>query len=47
MPTYQLIYGALSALPVFLVWIYLGWIIVLAGAAVTATLAEGARRSRG
>jgi membrane protein len=46
-PTYQLIYGALSALPVFLVWIYLGWIIVLAGAAVTATLAEGARRSRG
>ena len=46
-PTYQLIYGALSALPVFLLWIYFGWIIVLAGAAVTATLAEGARRSRG
>jgi membrane protein len=45
-PTYQLIYGALSALPVFLLWIYVGWIIVLAGAAVTATLAEGARRSR-
>jgi len=45
-PTYQLIYGALSALPVFLLWIYFGWIIVLAGAAVTATLAEGARRPR-
>jgi membrane protein len=45
-PTYQLIYGAVSALPVFLVWIYLSWIIVLAGAAVSATLAEGPRRSR-
>jgi membrane protein len=47
-PTYQLIYGALSALPVFLLWIYLCWLIVLVGAAVSATLAEGgARRSRG
>ncbi len=45
-PTYQLVYGALSAVPVFLVWIYMGWIIVLAGAAVTATLAEGGRRPR-
>ena len=40
-PTYQLIYGALSAIPVFLLWIYLCWIIVLAGAAVSATLAQG------
>ena len=45
-PTYQLIYGALSALPVFLLWIYLCWLIVLAGAAVSATLAEGTRRAR-
>ena len=45
-PTYQLIYGALSAVPVFLLWIYLCWIIVLAGAAISATLAEGARRAR-
>jgi len=45
-PTYQLIYGALSAIPVFLVWIYLCWIIVLTGAAVTATLADGGRRGR-
>lgn len=44
--SYELVYGALSALPVFLAWIYLCWIIVLAGAAVSATLAEGARRSR-
>jgi membrane protein len=44
--TYQVVYGALSALPVFLVWVYLCWIIVLAGAAVSATLADGARRPR-
>ncbi len=39
-PTYKIVYGALAALPVFLVWIYLCWIIVLAGAAVTASLTE-------
>ena len=39
-PTYELVYGALAALPVFLIWIYLCWWIVLSGAAVTATLAE-------
>lgn len=39
-PTYKLVYGALAALPLFLIWIYLCWLIVLAGAAITATLAE-------
>ena len=39
-PTYEAVYGALAALPVFLIWIYLCWLIVLAGAAMTATLAE-------
>ncbi|MEO5702021.1 MAG: YihY family inner membrane protein [Casimicrobiaceae bacterium] len=37
-PTYKAVYGALAALPVFLIWIYLCWIIVLVGAAVTAAL---------
>lgn len=41
--TYQMIYGALAAVPLFLIWIYVSWIILLAGAALTATLAE--RRS--
>ena len=54
-PTYELVYGALAALPVFLIWIYLCWLIVLTGAAITATLTlppdaapgrrAGARRS--
>jgi len=43
-PTYRLVYGALAALPIFMVWVYVGWLVVLTGAAVTATLAEGARR---
>jgi membrane protein len=36
--TYRLIYGAIAALPVFLIWIYLSWTIVLAGAVLTAEL---------
>jgi membrane protein len=43
--TYQMVYGALAAIPLFLIWIYVSWIIVLAGAALSATLAE--RRSAG
>ncbi len=37
-PTYRAIYGAVAALPVFLIWIYLSWVITLLGAQVTATL---------
>ena len=34
-PTYEILYGALAAFPLFLLWIFVFWMIVLAGAAVT------------
>lgn len=44
-PTYQIVYGAIAALPLFLIWVYLSWMILLVGAAISATLAEsGAQR---
>jgi uncharacterized BrkB/YihY/UPF0761 family membrane protein len=33
-------------LPLFLIWIYVSWIMVLLGAAVTATLAERSGKAR-
>ncbi|HEY0588838.1 MAG TPA: YihY family inner membrane protein, partial [Pseudoduganella sp.] len=37
-PTYSKIYGALAALPLFLLWIYVSWLITLLGALLTAAL---------
>jgi membrane protein len=37
--TYQRIYGALSALPILLLWIYLSWVSVLLGATLSASIA--------
>jgi hypothetical protein len=37
-PTYTLIYGALAALPLFLIWIYLSWMITLVGAVLASAL---------
>ncbi|MFZ2987921.1 YihY family inner membrane protein, partial [Ideonella sp.] len=34
--TYSTIYGAFAAAPIFLLWLYLGWVIVLMGAVVAA-----------
>jgi membrane protein len=37
-PTYAIIYGALAALPLFLLWMYLSWMITLVGALLAAAL---------
>lgn len=37
MPTYDLVYGAFASFPIFLLWLYCCWMVVLIGAEVTAT----------
>ncbi|HYD29456.1 MAG TPA: YihY family inner membrane protein [Azospirillaceae bacterium] len=39
-PAYQTIYGALSTVPIFLLWLYIAWSTVLVGAEVAAALPE-------
>jgi membrane protein len=36
MPTYSMVYGAFATVPILLLWIYVGWLIVLWGAVVAA-----------
>jgi membrane protein len=37
-PNYTLVYGAFSAIPIFLLWIYLSWLVVMFGGVIAATL---------
>ncbi len=36
--TYQQIYGVLATIPIFLVWIYLSWVIVILAASIAASI---------
>src|ERR1700675_1105284 len=38
MSSYQTVYGALAAIPIFLLWMYVSWLAVLLGAVVAANL---------
>ena len=38
--TYQTLYGALAVIPLFLIWMYLAWSVVIFGAVITAALED-------
>jgi membrane protein len=38
LPTYTVVYGAFAAMPIFLIWLYLSWSVILIGALVVAEL---------
>lgn len=40
LPTYALVYGAFAAVPIFLLWLYLSWSVILVGALMTAELSK-------
>jgi len=36
-PTYSTLYGTFATVPIFLIWLYLGWVIMLVGAVLAAS----------
>jgi membrane protein len=44
-PTYKVVYGAFASVPIFLMWIYLSWVVVLSGAVVAAVMPEWRERA--
>lgn len=37
-PTYEHIYGTLATVPIFLIWVYMSWVVILLGASFAASL---------
>lgn len=46
-PAYEVIYGAIAAVPLFLVWLYVSWVVVLLGAQFTQALGGFPEHRRG
>lgn len=44
-PTYKLVYGAFASVPIFLLWVYLSWLVVLFGAVSAAVMPEWRERA--
>lgn len=40
LPNFTLVYGTFSVLPIFLIWVYLSWFIILLGATLAAVLPD-------
>lgn len=46
-PTYQLIYGAFAAVPLFLLWVYVSWMLLLLGAELSYGLSHYRKTASG
>jgi membrane protein len=44
-PTHKMVYGAFASVPIFLLWIYLSWVVVLFGAVAAAVMPEWRERA--
>lgn len=42
-PSYRIVYGTFAAIPIFLLWLYLSWSVILIGALITAQLGRPGR----
>lgn len=46
-PSYRIMYGAFAAIPIFLVWLYLSWGVILVGALISADFTGPSAAGRG